>query len=287
MNKKRPDYERRRWQIFGITWLAYFGFYLTRKGFSVAMVGMGEGTEIGLTDVQMGLINGAYLSTYAIGQFPWGICGDRFGTRRVVGIGMFFSVLMGVAMGASSMAILIGVFFCIQGLCQSTGWGPLTKNVNEFFSQRERGTMMGLWCTNYAVGGFVASIFAGYVGEKFGFRYAFFIPAAVLFGIWILFLIFQRNRPEDFGLPPIEEYHEEPAAALDEDQNPEGSWKAIFEVYTNPVVLRLAAVYFFLKPTRYAVLFWGPVYMSKRLDLSVYISRRSIGRRWQRSPGKP
>ena len=269
MSKTRADYERRRWQIFGITWLAYFGFYLTRKGFSVAMVGMGEGTEIGLTGLQMALINGAYLSTYAIGQFLCGICGDRFGTRRVVGIGMFFSVLMGVAMGASSTAILIGVFFCIQGACQSTGWGPLSKNFSQFFSQRERGTMMGLWCTNYAVGGFVASIFASYVGEKFGFRYAFFIPAAVLFGIWILFLILQRNRPEDFGLPPIEEYHEEPAAALDEDQKPEGSWKAIFEVYTNPVVLRLAAVYFFLKPTRYAVLFWGPVYMSERLGTNM------------------
>ena len=128
MNKKRPDYERRRWQIFGITWLAYFGFYLTRKGFSVAKIAMGEGTEIGLTSEQMALIDMAYLSTYAIGQFLCGICGDRFGTRRVILIGMFFSVLMGVAMGASSTAILIGVFFCIQGLCQSTGWGPLSNS---------------------------------------------------------------------------------------------------------------------------------------------------------------
>ncbi len=31
-----PVYERWRWRIFGITWLAYAGFYFTRKGFSVA-----------------------------------------------------------------------------------------------------------------------------------------------------------------------------------------------------------------------------------------------------------
>ena len=28
--RRNPRYERWRWQIFGITWLAYAGFYLTR-----------------------------------------------------------------------------------------------------------------------------------------------------------------------------------------------------------------------------------------------------------------
>src|SRR5437588_1609953 len=31
-------YERWRWQIFAVTWLAYAGLYLTRKSFSVAKV---------------------------------------------------------------------------------------------------------------------------------------------------------------------------------------------------------------------------------------------------------
>ena len=34
--KINPRYERWRWTIFGVTWLAYAGFYLTRKAFSVA-----------------------------------------------------------------------------------------------------------------------------------------------------------------------------------------------------------------------------------------------------------
>src|SRR5881296_122386 len=35
-SRRDPIYERWRWQIFSITWLAYAGFYLTRKAFSVA-----------------------------------------------------------------------------------------------------------------------------------------------------------------------------------------------------------------------------------------------------------
>jgi OPA family sugar phosphate sensor protein UhpC-like MFS transporter len=37
------------------------------------------------------------------------------------------------------------------------------------------------------------------------------------------------------------------------------------EVMTNPMVLLLSAVYFLLKPTRYAIVFWGPKYVNARL----------------------
>lgn len=264
-------YERWRWQTFAITWTAYAGFYLTRKSFSVAKIEMGSPEGLGMSDEQMAWIDFGYLLCYAIGQFVWGICGDRFGTRRVVLVGMLASVVAAFAMGASTSVIALGSIFAIQGLCQSTGWAPLTKNVSNFFSQRERGTVMGVWCTNFAVGGLVASVYAGFSADYFGdYRYAFFVPAVTLFCIWLLFVLLQRDRPEDVGLPPIEEYHHEVEAVLDEnetpEEEPEGSWKVISEVITNPMVVRLAAVYFFLKPARYAILFWGPKYLNEKLD---------------------
>ena len=201
-------------------------------------------------------IDFSYLTAYAIGQFVWGMCGDKFGTRVVILAGMLASVVTSVLMGASSYVAVFGVLFCIQGFCQSTGWAPLSKNIGEFFSQRERGWVMGLWCTNYAVGGFVASALAGYAADYFlDWRYAFYVPAAVLFVIWLMFILLQRNRPEDVGLPAIEEYHGEKVAVIDPHDKPEeeleGSWKVISEVLTNKMVLLLGAVYFLLKPTRY------------------------------------
>jgi OPA family sugar phosphate sensor protein UhpC-like MFS transporter len=213
---------------------------------------------------------------------------------------MLGSVLAAVAMGASSAAIGIGVFFCIQGICQSSGWAPLTKNIGCFFSQRERGTIMGMWCTNYAVGGLVASVYAGYFGSTLGWRYAFFVPAGTLFVILVLFLLFQRNRPEDVGLPPIEEYHGEKIATLKSNEmavaQPEGSWKVILEVLTNPMVLLLSAVYFFMKPARYAILFWGPIYLNEKLGTNMVQSGALSGlfelppisaRRWSGYSDRP
>ena len=49
---------------------------------------MGEGNPIGLTTLQVSWIDGSHLTAYAIGQFVWGICGDKLGTRRVVLAGM-------------------------------------------------------------------------------------------------------------------------------------------------------------------------------------------------------
>ena len=182
---------------------------------------------------------------------------------------MLASVITAVAMGLSNTVLWMGALFALQGLCQSTGWAPLAKNVGEFFSQRERGSIMGFWCTNYALGGFIASVLAGYAAQKFGWRYAFFVPAGVLLAIWLLFLLFQRNRPEDVGLPPIEEYHAESEAVLDPKETPalepEGSWKVVAEVLRNKMVWLLAIVYFLVKPTRYLLLYWSPVYVNELL----------------------
>jgi sugar phosphate permease len=139
-----------------------------------------------------------------------------------------------------------------------------------FFSRRERGSVMGLWCTNYAIGGFIASIVAGYAASWWGWRFAFFVPAALLLGITALFYLLQRDRPEDVGLPPIEQVKGEPESALASaatrpEANLAGSWDVIAEVLRNRMVWFLAAVYFLVKPTRYLLLFWSPVYISERL----------------------
>jgi len=260
-----PNYRWCRAQVFFITWLAYVGFYLTRKAFAVAKIELQKEEVWGITKATMGKVDLAYLVAYAIGQFIWGITADRVGTRRVVLTGMLVSIVMAVVAGASTITVVLGVVLFIQGLAQSTGWAPLTKNIGSFFSRQERGRMMGFWCSNYAVGGLIASTYAGWAAQHFGdWRYAFWVPAATLLGIWILFIMLQRNKPEDFSVSF-------PASVDDSYRPTESSSEAAttdareISPYRNPVVLHLAAIYFFLKPTRYMILFWSPLYLNERL----------------------
>jgi len=88
---------------------------------------MGEGTPIGLTTLQMSWIDGSYLTAYAIGQFVWGICGDKLGTRRVVLAGMLASVAAALAMGASTLAASI----LLAGLLLLPKWNALPPTAGD------------------------------------------------------------------------------------------------------------------------------------------------------------
>ncbi|WP_286237552.1 MFS transporter [Neptuniibacter halophilus] len=271
---KNPRYERWRWQIFGITWLAYASFYFTRKAFAVAKVGMEEDPNFSITTEMMANMDAAYLIAYAIGQFMWGMFADRFGTRVMILSGLLASVVAAVSMGLFHGAAIFMIFIFIQGLGQSTGWSALCKNVGNFFSRNERGRVMGMWSTNYAFGGLVASPFAGWMAyDVFNdWRIAFFATAVVVAVVWLLFFILQRNTPGCVGLEPIEQYHGEEKetllASLDDEIAERGEghgWKESKAVLKNKVVLLLGALYFLLKPARYAILLWGPYIVYKEM----------------------
>lgn len=269
-----PRYERWRWQIALITWLTYVGYYFTRKSFAVAKVGILADPAMAMTKTSMGLIDMFYGIAYCAGMFVCGMCADRFGTRRVVLSGMTGSVVVALLMGFTTGNVLFGALFFAQGLCQSSGWAPLTKNVSNWFSLRERGRVFGFWSTNYALGGMMASAFAGYMALYFGsWRYAFTLPALVLLSIAVLFFFLQRNRPQDVGLPPVAQYRREPGGETGTAAAPraprKGALNMVKEVLANPMIVRLGAVYFVLKPIRYTLLFWGPLIVHERMNTNI------------------
>ncbi|MHC4070583.1 MAG: MFS transporter [Planctomycetota bacterium] len=86
--EKIPRFSYWRWRVFSVTWLAYAGFYLTRKSFAVAKIGIQDDPSVRMTNAQMGYVDAAYLFAYTIGNFIWGVLGDRVGTRLLVLVGM-------------------------------------------------------------------------------------------------------------------------------------------------------------------------------------------------------
>src|SRR5438128_2009220 len=101
-----PRYTRFRMQVFAITWLAYAGFYLTRKSFSVAKIGLQKDPHVAMSDATMGWIDMANLAAYAGGQLLFGIAGDKAGPRKIVLAGMAGSIFVGALCGATSITLL-------------------------------------------------------------------------------------------------------------------------------------------------------------------------------------
>lgn len=266
MNKHIGTIKRWRVQIFAITWLAYAAFYFTRKAFSVAKLGIGEDPTFMLDKMAMANLDAIYLTAYAIGQFTWGILADRFGPRVVVLGGLLISAAAALVMGSFATLPIFATCMLIQGLAQSTGWSGLCKNLGSFYPSEQRGRVLGLWSSCYAFGGLVASPFAGWWAYTLiGSWHAAFISSAVVVGlVAVLFFIFQRNKPEDVGLPAVEP---EPELTAEEAQAQSkiSVLEPLKEILRNRTVLVLGLAYFMLKPARYAILLWGPVIVFEQM----------------------
>ena len=266
MNNPIGTIKRWRVQIFAITWLAYAAFYFTRKAFSVAKLGIAEDPTFMLDKMAMANLDAIYLAAYALGQFTWGMLADRFGPRVVVLGGLLISAAAALVMGTYATLPIFATCMLIQGLAQSTGWSGLCKNLGSFFPAQQRGRVLGLWSSCYAFGGLVASPFAGWWAYTLiGTWHAAFISSAAVVGlVAVLFFIFQRNTPQDVGLPAVDIEPELTAEEADA-QSKISILEPLKEILRNRTVLVLGLAYFLLKPARYAILLWGPVIVFEQM----------------------
>lgn len=298
-----PKQSGKRVLIFALTWVSYASYYLGRKGWSVTKSRLEE--AFGLSREMLGTIDTGYLAAYAVGQFSAGAVGDRLGSRRLLGFGMLLVAAAVAGFGFSSIPIAFAGFFIINGFFQATGWPGNVKAMGAWFTARERGTIMGIWATCYQAGGLIGTAVATLLLTYFGWRWAFFGPAAwiALVGVLILAFMPERRRTADAELaeatgdpvaaaaaasgadatgdaaasPAPEHAMDEPAdreaeqAGSAPDQRAEGYHPPrghAWALLKSPVIWSLGSSYFCLKLIRYSILFWLPYYLYTVLDYS-------------------
>ena len=265
-NSPNPLYRRLRVQAFALTWLAYAGFYFCRANWSI--VKSAVGTDLHLDAVQLGQLDTLYLTLYAVGQFLNGWLGDRIGGARLVGLGLLATALCNVALGSSHGMLFLVAGFAVNGLAQSAGWPGCAKTFSQWFARRERGTVMGWWCTCYQAGYVLAGLLATWLLANYGWRSAFYVPALLIGGFGLVFLKVQKPSPASVGLESVEEYQaalhgEEPPPV---DDGPPDPWADTLEVLRSREIWTLGLTYVVLKFIRYSFLFWLPFYLSNALD---------------------
>jgi sugar phosphate permease len=247
-----------RRRIFASTWLSYAGYYFCRKPFYIAKAELGA--DLGFDATSLGWIGSAFLISYTIGQFIAGAGGNRWGPRVILLVGMGASAVVNLMFGFTNSLATFMVLMTLNGLAQGTGWSGNVGSMANWFRRAERGTVMGLWATNYQVGGVAANTMAAFLLGAFGYRYAFFCGSAVLILVLIFFAFNQRDKPEDLGLDPI--------VGLDEI---EPSFDATPTSWDRTVVINIGLVgvfYFFIKFIRYTIWSWTPYMLSNNYGLS-------------------
>ena len=191
-----------RWRIVALLALASFVAYLLRQNMSVA--GQQMMTDLGLTQVQLGIVLAAFAWGYAIFQLPGGIFGQWLGGRRGIAlIAVLWGVLnmlVGLVPVAASPVVIIaslGALRFLMGAAQApffpimsgltiARWFPVTG-----WALPNGVTNAGLTFGSAATGPVIA-----WLTVVVGWRGSFVLTGPLAFAVAALWWWYSRDRPE-------------------------------------------------------------------------------------------
>lgn len=246
-----------RVKILTATWFSYAGFYFCRKNFAIAKSSLMESLQI--TSSELAHIYTAYLVAYMLGQFMMSYLGRKVATRVLLLTGMGISAFCNITFGFSYLMGPAGytpflLFMVINGFAQATGWPGNVGVLSHWLRRGERGRIMAVWATSYQLGSILAKTFAAFMLGYFGATWSFWGASAILFGVWILFFLIEKDTPEDAGLEAIvQEIEIEVPHHEKSKYSTEWSAQVLFSIFF------MGAVYFVFKFLRYSLDSWSPM----------------------------
>ncbi|RLP74260.1 MFS transporter [Mycetocola tolaasinivorans] len=269
-------YPRLRTQVFMGIFIGYAGFYLIRNNLPlVASLLIEEGR---IDKVGVGIVANATLIAYGFSKFFSAIVSDRSNARYFLPIGLALSAVANLFVAfVPAVTASIGIFavvMFINGWFQGMGWPPSGRVLVHWFSTSERGIKTAIWNVAHNVGGFAVGVLAAVGLQMTGndWTSAFWLPALVALAVAVFAFITIRDTPESQGLPPIEEFRDDPAkVSVDEDaESKESTWSVVKKhVLTNRTMVLLALANVFVYALRYGILTWTPIYLSEVRGASV------------------
>jgi OPA family sugar phosphate sensor protein UhpC-like MFS transporter len=253
----RRVYERKRWSVFISVLLGYGLFYTSRMNFSVAKKAMLE--EGVMSPTQMGLVGSALLFIYSVGKFTNGFLADRCNIARFMSTGLLLSGAANLLLGFNPVFGIFLLLWGLNGWFQSVGSAPSVVALSHWFAKKERGTRYGIWSASHSIGEGLTFVGTAVLVASFGWRWGFWGPGLVCLLASLVLYRTLGDRPQTYGLPPINVYKNEPPEAPSQEKASVGQLQ--LEVIRHPGVWILALASGCLYVGRYGIGNWGPLYL--------------------------
>src|SRR5712664_1379275 len=172
-----------RWWLLALLFTAMLISYVHRSALSVAAPFISK--DLNLSKAEMGVLLSSFFWVYAFMQMPAGWIVDRFGVRRAYSRGFIFwslaSALTGLGVG---MASLLGLRIA-TGAGQAITFPASSRACANWFPQRERGTVTGVYLTGVRLGAALVSWIGAYFLARYSWK-LFFLIIGLAPLIWLL-----------------------------------------------------------------------------------------------------
>src|SRR3989454_8160123 len=126
-----------RWAILVFAILAYGTSQFARQNF----VGIQKfiAADLHLGKGELGLLASAFFYSYALFQMPWGIASDKFGSRKIIGLGILLTsaTMAGFATSRTEGSLLF--WRAAAGFAGAAAYVALTGDIARWFPDKDRG----------------------------------------------------------------------------------------------------------------------------------------------------
>jgi ACS family glucarate transporter-like MFS transporter len=255
-----------RWRIVALLTLSSFVAYVLRQNMSVAgrqMIG-----DLGITDVQLGIILAAFAWGYALFQLPGGIVGHWVGGRRGLTLIMVLwgalNMLVGLVPRAASPVVIIGSLAALRFLMGATQ-APLYPIMSGFtiarwFPATGWALPNGLANAGLTFGSAATGPLIAWLTVAIGWRGSFVVTGPLAFVVAALWWWYARDRPEEHhGVRPGE------LARINRGRAPEAAGKGEAldwrRLLGNRNLLLITLSYFFANYLFYFFFNWLYIYL--------------------------
>ncbi len=161
--------------------------------------------DFNLTAAAFGSLGAIYFYVYAAMQLPSGTVADTLGPRKAITFALLIEAVGSTIMG---LAPSFGVLYfgrLLVSFGASFAWLSALKIIMNWFRSREVATITGFSGAINNAGQLIAATPLALLIIAVGWRMSFFFAAAVSLLVAILNWVIVKDKPEQVGLPSIEE----------------------------------------------------------------------------------
>jgi len=191
---------RVRWVMIVLVMAIAAVSYLDRSNISIAAPFLRQ--DLGIDNKQLGLVFTAFSIGYALTQPFAGRLADRFGARRAIALGVVMWSLLTSATalitpalsGAFAILLLVRV---LLGVGEAIIFPASNRLVANWIPPRERGLANGLVFAGVGLGAGIAPPLITAAIAADGWRWGFWLCAAIGVASLLVWLVVARERPEE------------------------------------------------------------------------------------------
>ena len=197
MSFEMKENQRYKWEVLALLWIAFFLNQADRQVFNVVLPLIKA--DLDLTDLQIGSIATAFNLVYAILVPMAGYVGDIFSKKWIVALSILFWSIATMFTGLSNGVLMLVMMRSIATGGGEAFFGPANYSLLAQYHKGTRAFAMSIHQTSYYIGIILSGYVAGYIGERYGWRNAFYVFGAVgvIHGIVLIFRLKDKKDVQE------------------------------------------------------------------------------------------